>query len=368
MTDGNAFRPMHTDGVYFGLPFDDYKAEPRLSSHLVLPLLRSPTDFWARSWMNPEPPDEETDAKDLGSAYHVRVVEGKAAFLDQYARALDLEEAQEEYGDELLVTSEDVKAQLRVYDQRLSGKKQELVDRLTVCDPEALIWDRMVEDHAIENEGKKLLKSNLMAQIELAAAHIEFHPQLKDVFRDGMPEVSIFWHDEIELPSGELVQVPMKARLDYLKDTIFADLKSFSHQRVESIEISIYAAMASRKYHIQGSIYYAASDKAADLIRDGKVNVISGPTPSDAWLKSVVANTKDRTMFFVFQQTGPAPVAKGIYFQRVLSARDAGERVWRQAMELFVENKNAYGDNIWVTILPVEYMEDEKFPQRTYDL
>lgn len=359
---------MQADGIYFGLPFEDYKAEPRLSSSLVLPLLRSPTDFWARSWMNPEPPDEETDAKDLGTAYHVRVVEGKEAFLDMYARALDLDDAIEEHGDVLLVTVEDIKNQLRVYGQKLSGKKQELADRLIVCDPEALIWDRLLEDHAIANAGKKLLKSNLMAQIELAAAHIEHHPQLKDVFRDGMPEVSIFWHDEIELPSGEVVSVPMKARLDYLKDTIYADLKSFSHQRVESIEISIYAAMAARKYHIQGAIYYAASDRCAEFIRDGKVTVVSGAEPSEAWLASVVKHTAERNMLFVFQQTGPAPVAKGIFFQRTLSARDAGERVWRLAMEMFVENQRIYGDKIWVTILPVEYMEDEKFPQRTYDL
>jgi hypothetical protein len=45
-------------GVHFGLPLETYLADPAISSSDIRCLLRSPSDYWWQSHMNPEPPPE----------------------------------------------------------------------------------------------------------------------------------------------------------------------------------------------------------------------------------------------------------------------------------------------------------------------
>lgn len=354
------------DGLYFGLDFATYKAERRFSASGTKLVLQSQTDFWVRSWMNPDPPDDDTDSKDRGTAYHCRIVEGAAAFRSRYAAKINPEDYVEnlDAGDKLLVTVDDLKQFLRDNGQPLGGKKQDLVDRAVAVDSEVLVWDRILEDYEDEHAGKTMIEPKTLREIEIAAVNIEKHPQLKNVFVNGMPEVSVFWTASVTLRSGEVVPVPMKARFDYLKDTAVIDLKSFANNSGDGIALAVYRAMASFKYHTAAAIYYEASDALAKLIQDGRV--FGDNLPSRKWLDSVVKHTPDRSFFFVFQQTGPAPVAVGRRFRRGLSARETGHRDWEEAMEKFVEAQRLYGDEVWVTVLPTEDFEDDEFPPWTW--
>ena len=74
-------------GIYFDMPFEEYLAIPCLNASGIKELNISETDFWARSFMNPDNDtvDDDTRAKIEGRAYHKRILEGEDALYNQYA-------------------------------------------------------------------------------------------------------------------------------------------------------------------------------------------------------------------------------------------------------------------------------------------
>lgn len=339
------------DGVYFGLPFEAYLAEPRFSSHGVGQMSRSPYDFWARSWMNPNPVDEESEFKDKGTAYHTRVVEGREKFMKLYAPELDKEAFA---GRDLLVTMDDMKSVLRRFGLPLGGNKPDLVDRVRAVDPGALIWDSLIEDHAHIHRGKKLLPMKWIKEMEIAAANIENHPDLKQCFSGGYPEVSVFWTDEVEAGGGEIIPVKMKSRFDYVKPKAWLDLKSFGNVQGMRMKRAVAREFANRRYYVQVATYYRAADRARDLAQAGKVAGID----AGAALKLL---TPDKTCIFVWQQT-VVPVALGRIYPRALQAVQIGEIELRDAQEAFARCVSTYGADPWVDQSPIEEADDNEFP------
>lgn len=333
------------DGVYFGLPEGQYHAEPRLSTSAMKWLKISPRDFWVRSWMNPDRPEEEdTDAKESGSAHHKRILEGRDAFYRAYAAALE----PADYPDALR-TVEDIKARLVQLEQKVTGRKDDLIARLLDADPSTDVWDVLVAEHAKANAGKTLLRFEHIKRIEFAAAMIERHPALAKCFTGGYPEVTVFWTDQ---DTG----VPMKARLDYLKVKAIVDLKTFSNPLGKGIDAAIYAAMASRKYHIQAANYVDAANKAKALIRDGRVH----GNADRAWLDRFAA-TPEPEFIFVFQDTGPAQIARGKIFPK-RSMYQIGQVEVRHLVSVFAECRERFGDGPWVDDATIEEFDDALFP------
>jgi len=74
-------------GVYFNMSFDEYLKIPCLNASGIKELNISETDFWSRSWMNPDYDDIDDDskAKIEGRAYHKRILEGRERFFSEYA-------------------------------------------------------------------------------------------------------------------------------------------------------------------------------------------------------------------------------------------------------------------------------------------
>ena len=82
------------NGIYFGLSIEEYLKIERLSKSGIKQILISPADFWADSWLNPQPkkltPDQEKRqamARLLGKAYHTARLEPHL-FHQQYAREI----------------------------------------------------------------------------------------------------------------------------------------------------------------------------------------------------------------------------------------------------------------------------------------
>lgn len=75
---------------------------------------------------------------------------------------------------------------------------------------------------------------------------------------------------------------------------------------------AVYYAMASNKYHIQATLYLQAVELAKRHVMEGRV---FGLSPPKAWLEELVS-TKEHGFYFVFQQKGPAPLARGYKFRR----------------------------------------------------
>lgn len=339
------------EGIHFGMPEDEYHAVPALSNSGIKKLLVSNMNYWAdQSWLNPEWEPSESPFMDLGAAYHARIVEGREAFQARYAPSLD----QARWPDAIR-TMDELRAALEAADPKAkkSGSKAELTARLLALDPSAIIWDTIQAEYEADHEGKSFLSPKQIARIEIAAAMIEKHPQLCKAFTGGHPEVSIFWVDK---ETG----VPCKARLDYLKTKAIVDLKSFGNQRDRPVEKAIYYAVAERKYHIQVAWYFEAVERVREIVRERGMAVVHGPQPSQQWF-DLWLGAPEPDFLFVFQQTGPAPVARGYKFPRNLTF-DVGRMQANEAKRRWAECWQTYGTDPWLDIADLGEFDSALFP------
>jgi hypothetical protein len=316
-------------GAYFDMPEDVYHAAPALSSSGIRWLLVSNLDFWARSWMNPNPIENGSSAAQIsGTAYHKRILEGGAAFYDRYAPDL----LPEEHPD-ALKTADDIRRQLKELSLKVGGNKPELINRLKEAG-NFPIWDDIYAAHCEKHAGKILLPQEQISEIEIAAAMIEKHPDLSRAFSGGHPEVSIFWIDE---QTGILC----KARLDYLKARAIVDLKTFSNPLAKPIDRAISTAVASGRLHIQATHYMEAVAMACH----------------HGWIEG----SPDRTFLFVWQQSGKVPLARGKVFPKGSTFQLAYLQI-REAMERFKACREKFGDDPWIDETPIEEFDDAGFP------
>ncbi len=348
------------DGVYFGLPDEVYHAQPRLSASGIKNLLVSPMDFWARSWLNPMPKneDDEPEWATKGKAYHKRICEGREAFYAQYVAELD----PKAFPDALFKQAH-LKAACKELELKVGGNNDELIERLIGAGYAGKIWDILVDEHADANRGKTMLPVDWIYDIELAAACIENSPTLSKCFTGGFSEVSVMWTAEVERDdgSGELFPVSMKMRCDYLKPAAIVDLKTFANKMSKPIDRAVYFDMAARKYHIQTAVYYAGMLRVKALIESGKVNVVSGPNPTAAWLEAVAKHEKQ--FLFVYQQKGVAPVASGYLMPANLGLISVGNAQVREAQQAFHDHLEHFGTLPWIVDRPLSQIGDNDLPQ-----
>jgi hypothetical protein len=77
----------HPPGAYFGLPSVDYHADPSLGGSDLKRLLRSPSDYWFESHLNPDRPPERDTPPCRRAAPCTLVLEGEEAFAKAFAQA-----------------------------------------------------------------------------------------------------------------------------------------------------------------------------------------------------------------------------------------------------------------------------------------
>ena len=117
----------YESGVYFGMPAEEYHAIKALSSSGIREMMESPMSFWANSWMNPDREREESPAMTLGTAYHMRICEGKETFYKHYAQEFDPSEY-----PEALRTMDDIRDALRAADAPTNQGK--FIDRVVLVE------------------------------------------------------------------------------------------------------------------------------------------------------------------------------------------------------------------------------------------
>lgn len=331
------------EGLYFGLSEDEYHALPCLSASGIKSLLISPTDFWTWSWMNPNKPSGDTEARIIGTAYHKRILEGKDAFYNRYCYDFN----PSDYPN-MIKTMDDLKEELSKHGIAPKGKKSDYISTLLSVDPDAQIYDRIYSSWESQRGDKQPLSAELIGRIEQAAAMIENHPQLSKCFSGGYPEVSVVWTDD---------GVPFKARFDYLKPNVVIDLKTFQNTMGKPIDRAIYYACASNKYHIQASFYLdRAMTRAIRFARDGKTH---GDVSKD--FITNLSKCTDPKFMFVFQQKGYASLARGLIFPKN-SMFLCGLAAIDKAIQDFKENRDLYGTAPWVDRSPIVEMDDNLFP------
>ncbi len=337
---------IHSPGVFFGLPEEEYHAAFALSASGVKHLRISSLDFWARSVLNPLREEDESEALTVGSAYHRRILEGRDRFYAEFAPRLD----KSDFPKALDTNEQMIEALAQVGVKMPKGtRKAELIAALKVHLPNEQIWQEVLAEHEAEHEGKTFLPADVFPRIEIAAAMIEKSPTLSKAFTGGYPEVSAFWTDHA-------TGVPMKVRFDYLKPRAIVDLKTFENVLGMPINKAIARAVASNKYHIQAAQYLAAARHLPALISAGDVY---GDVEQD-FLDALVAS-EGHTFLFVFQQKGVAPLARG----KVLDASitlDMARAEIEDAARLFAECWQIYGADPWLDRSEIETFDATDFP------
>lgn len=156
----NAQLPGFAPGVYVGMDIEKYHADPAVSTSGVKLFRRRPSGYWDASCMNTDPEEKEDKsiALKFGTAYHTRLLE---PHLFRYA----------------------IKAGVK--ESKIPGTLG-------------------------EGEFKRLMR---MERVLLG------EPDISKLLRGGIPEVSIFWRDEI---TGLMCRV----RYDYFAPAWGLDLKT----------------------------------------------------------------------------------------------------------------------------------------------
>lgn len=348
----------HEPGIYFGLDADEYHADPALSATGCKALAVGPSNYWRQSNMNPDKePEEVTPAKELGTAFHKRLLEGRDAFhadyacrlaTDDYPDALDGMDALREYGVELGVKGRSI---------------DQLCARILEKDPAAELWPVIHRQHAEANHGKIMLSANIMRRIEQTASIVGANKDASRALSGGYPEVSLFWIDD---ESG----VRMKARLDYLKLQVVPDLKTFANVRNKPIDKAVVDVIMSNS--VQPVVYCDGIEAIKGMLRRDDCKVDGEPDPS---FIAALRDSEPHSFVFVCVESCDYPAIRVRQYTRFVYDPYGNQtteetlywqiarRRFRAAINTYSACMTAYGPNKpWLDEGPMTVLQDADFP------
>jgi len=321
--------------IWMHLPAELHHADTSIGSTGLKRLRVSPPEFYSYWPGNPQRiEDKLTDAKKVGGAIHLHVLEGLERLKERYAV---------EAGEEALDTMEEMKAFLQKLGKQVSGRKDDLIKRVQAFAPQTRI--KAVEDARNKASGKLLLNQEQWDRTLIASKHIEANPHLVRSFRGGYSEISIFWIDPA-------THVRCHARFDYIRVVpwqgrnwlICTDLKSFAMPREIPIDIAINHACEENRLQI--AHYCAGLQEMLDMLRDGYTCEDASPEELE-WLK-LVATCERIRFYLVFYKNSRGAYSDARRFEPEYPyVRDAMRDV-ETYLRTFRDNYDHFGDEIWV--------------------
>lgn len=333
------------DGIHFGLDKDRYHKDPALGSTDIRNLLVHPADYWWASQKNPMYEYKATKWTDWGSAFHVLICEGADAFAQRYYRG----PSPKDYGDKLLETATDLKQWLSQRNMATSGAKEVMAKRVLEIDPDAPVWDKIVEREQIKAGDRFTLKPEDFDSVRLSSQMITKNPICSDLFQNGYPEVSVFWTDKFG--------VRLKNRYDYLRIRAIVDLKSYRHKRsYMPMMRAIFNSIGEYRLDIQACYYLRGRDMALQHIGAGKV---FGDVDKN-WLDKLAEVPVSRFVWVFYQASG-APIARRVEWDPAGLYHEAADTAVNLALESFRRYSEVFGEEIWVDL-------SEKYTLNTEDL
>lgn len=119
-------------------------------------------------------------------------------------------------------------------------------------------WDSWDAEHA----GAIMLSAADYDRVQGMAASARRHPVTAAMLDGGQREVTMRWTEAVELPDGDVVDVPCKIRVDVWHKSLryFMDLKSTADASPEGFSRSV----ASYRYHVQ-HCHYSEGAKACGI-------------------------------------------------------------------------------------------------------
>lgn len=306
-------------GIYFGLDETTYHKDPSLGSSNIRDLWYSPTDYWWGSVHNPdreEDEDESTAAQERGKAMHKLVLEGEAAFDQIYVRGPS-------------------------HGPGMSPSEKGAATKAGKAKAAAL--------------GKTMLAGVDYDRTVIAGAMIARNPHLAPAFKDGLPEVSLFWREDVD---G--MEVPCKARIDWLKPRGLGDLKSITSWRRIEFKRACREAITNSRYDMQAAHYMRGRAHVAKFVADSAVH----GNHDKALLKKVAAE-KGWAFQFIFFQASRSPITHSV----IITPHEANplyqqaERDVSAALASYRENVQRFGlSTPWLTAEPPTELAIEEMP------
>ena len=331
------------DGVYFGLPEADYHGDRALGSTDIKNLIQGPEVYWAETPMNPLYEVGETKSTLRGSAYHTLILEGEEVFNAKYA----IEPCKDDYPN-ALYTAEEIGEALAKMGLSKTGKKGVLISRLLDADPTAQIWDVITEQFRDENEGRLPISKKLVAEIQYAARFIVANPFLRDAFKGGVPEVSVFWTVD---------GVRRKLRVDYLKPGLNIDLKSYTNAYKSRADVAIHNTAARFGHDLQAAWYRPGLNLARSL----PWFVMNGAAVSEEWEAAFRKGPEIQT-YFIYQSADKIPMARAKWMRYDLQTFKIAEMQCENAVQLYLQCVEQFGEDPWIIPEKPTQFEDEAFP------
>jgi len=288
------------DGIYFGMVDDAYHAIHRYSTSGIQATLVSPATFWAGSWLNPDRVDRPRAARIIGRAYHAARLEPEL-FAANYVRQLD----KSEMPDGTLFTGDDMTEALRELGYPVSGSVAEQAGRLDEAGYTGTVWHLELARWEATRAGRIGLPAVTFDEIAEDGRRLRASPAIAELLTGGAAEVSVFW-------TCQATGIKMKARLDYLKERAWADLKTFENTRGKRLEQAIADAFRYNRYYIQAVSYR----EAVEAIRNGLVDIVGDCEPWQRELiDAVQLSAAPLACWYVFQEKGGVPNILGRRFK-----------------------------------------------------
>lgn len=328
-------------GIHFGLSEDAYHADPALGSSSIKELASKPCS-WQYARLRPRG-EVEPEYLVWGSAWHCRVLEGKAAFDERYAKP----PRPEDYPD-ALVTTDQIKDFLRMHGQKLTGNKPELMLRARELDECPPFFDEILARWKFEHPDHVELTDRQAQEIEDAVSNMQRDPTLAAVMRagsliDGAAELSIIWIDE----RG----IRRKARLDYALPpagnrvkSLIVDLKSFTSFKGGTDEEAAIRKVYDMAYDVQVASYMDGYAAARRMLEQG---LVYGEAPSDQYLHTFFhADGVDWVWVMMRRDNAMVPVTLSIDTEDKMF--EHAKRIVDAALETYSGYMATYGpDALW---------------------
>jgi hypothetical protein len=232
----------------------EYFAADGLSASGMKDLEVSPLRYWYLH-INPDAPLKiPTPEMEFGTALHCAVLEP-----DQFDQRFAREFVPP---DNVLDTINEIRAFAEASGFKPKGtRKDEVIQQVLSIFPDAPILQVLDARYLAKHEGKTIIKLEIWERVAGAARALVEEPEVRKALSAGSPEVAMTAKDP---ETG----VTLKARIDWVRDDLTMDLKTFAQQRGKSIDRSINDSIWYEKYYRQAYFYslvrgLQGSDKAA---------------------------------------------------------------------------------------------------------
>ena len=293
----------YPEGIYFDMPFDDYKKIPYFSRSFSQDILFDLEEA-RHSLKNPT---QETKAMALGTAAHSMFLEPS-----DFKKTYVCEPNPEDFNKQIVLDKvADFKGILESVNERKSGSKDELIERARpYIDLEKyVIWQDVIDvfNAKISEPGKKALSIKDAEILEGMRKSCSIRDKIPEIIEEGRPEVAIFWKDA---ETG----IMCKCLLDYVRAEAIGEVKTFTVTDKSRSLFEYLARMTDKRYYnYQFYVYQQALEIIINKINKGEAKIFG--EYDEKWMKAFLK--KPEKQFFIMYIRTEAPFQmKGMELER----------------------------------------------------